>query len=101
QKVGVVGRYERVVDCSDYKSDVGQRLAYLDAGRIRNVKHVLVPHLELGREHKAVGIAQIQVIDHGNDRSRKARAVDAQSFGHLPDLSTIEEGRGSRGQGVA
>src|SRR6516164_83114 len=100
QIVGVRCSHDRVVDRSDYQSDVGQRLGDLDTGRVRDVKHVLVPHLELGGEYEAVGIAQVQVIDHGNDRSREARAVDAQSFGHLPNLSTIEEDRGRLGQSV-
>src|SRR6516225_1286467 len=52
QIVGVRCGHDRVVDRGDCQSEVVQRLADLNAGCIRDVKHVLVPHLELGREHK-------------------------------------------------
>src|SRR3981081_1235480 len=100
QTVGVLGRYDRIVDGRHGQPKELQRLADLDAGCVRNVEHVLVPHRELGCQEIALGIAQIHVIDHRNNRSRKPGTVDAETLGHLADFAPIQENSGRLGEAV-
>jgi hypothetical protein len=56
QQKCILRRYDRIVNGGHGQPEVLQRLADLNARRIRDIDDILVAHLEFGRQKVAFGI---------------------------------------------
>src|SRR5262249_28789619 len=90
------GRYRGlnwIVDCSVDRSQIVHEFGGLNGEGVRYIDDVLIAHLESRCEEVARGVAEIDVVDHGNYGTLKIQNVDTHRLRDVTGFAAIEKYR--------